>query len=293
MPVLEALRRPRQLRHVHLRPRRAIWFAALVLAAGSLTAALTSVPPASASGVSSPRTGNIRDLPLSYLRAQAKYHYMGYSLTPHRADSVSRSAIPLLSSATDPVYGLDVSAYQGDVDWTTVADDGAGFAYIKATEGTYYTNPYFAQQYVGAYDVGLVRGAYAFAIPNYSSGQAQADYLADNGGAWSADGQTLPGALDIEYDPYVSTDGTNECYGLSQSAMQSWITDFLDEYHADTTRWPVIYSTYDYPAHSARAPVPATPEVAGPVARAGVLRSGATPRCLRRRAVVAVSRPGS
>jgi GH25 family lysozyme M1 (1,4-beta-N-acetylmuramidase) len=216
------------------------------MAAGSLTIALTGVAPASASGAPSASAHNIRNLPLSYLRAQAKYHYMGYSLARHRADSVSRAAVPLLSSATDPVYGPDVSAYQGDVNWSAVSSDGAGFAYIKATEGTYYVNPYFAQQYIGSYDVGLVRGAYAFAIPNYSSGQSQADYLAHNGGAWSADGHTLPGALDIEYDPYTSTDGTNECYGLSQSAMRSWINAFLDEYHADTTRWPVIYSTFDW-----------------------------------------------
>ena len=82
------------------------------------------------------------------------------------------------------------------------------------------------------------RGAYHFALPNVAGGAAQASYFVANGGGWSADGRTLPGALDIEYNPYGA-----ECYGLSHSAMVSWITSFVDAYQALTTRWPIIYTT--------------------------------------------------
>ena len=61
-----------------------------------------------------------------------------------------------------------------------------------------YTNPYFEQQYDGAYNAGLIRGAYHFAVPSGPSGGDQANYFVSNGGGWSGDGQTLPGALDIE-----------------------------------------------------------------------------------------------
>jgi GH25 family lysozyme M1 (1,4-beta-N-acetylmuramidase) len=137
--------------------------------------------------------------------------------------------------------GLDVSSHQGNVNWSSVKSNGARFAYVKATEGTSYQNPYFAQQYVGSYDVGLIRGAYHFATPNTSSGASQADYFAAHGGAWSRDDQTLPGALDIEYNPYGAT-----CYGLSQASMRSWIHAFVNEYHAKTGRWAVIYTTLDW-----------------------------------------------
>ena len=80
----------------------------------------------------------------------------------------------------------------GQLNWARVAPY-IDFAYIKATEGTYYTNPYFYNQYVGSYNYGVIRGAYHFAIPNNSSGTAQADYFIDHGGGWSADGKTLPG----------------------------------------------------------------------------------------------------
>ncbi len=162
--------------------------------------------------------------------------YMGWSLRsqgPLAARGAARS--------TSRPQGLDVSSYQGDVDWTTVKADGAQFSYVKATEGTYYTNPYFTEQYNGSYGEGIIRGSYHFAIPNGGSGASQANYFLAHGGGWSADGMTLPGALDIEYNPYGA-----ECYGLSQSAMVSWIKSFVYRYHRVSTRWPVIYSTADW-----------------------------------------------
>ncbi|WP_414635951.1 lysozyme [Amycolatopsis sp.] len=142
-------------------------------------------------------------------------------------------------SAQATVPGMDVSGYQGNVDWSSYWSQGYKFAYVKASEGTYYTNPYFAQQYNGSYNVGMIRGAYHFAVPSDSSGATQANYFLANGGGWSADGKTLPGALDMEYNPY---DG-GTCYGLSQSAMTAWIKDFSDTYHGRTGKWPTIYTS--------------------------------------------------
>ena len=148
------------------------------------------------------------------------------------------------SAGATPANGMignDVSSRQGGgVDWGRTSARGAQFAFVKATEGSYYTNPDFATDFSGTHAAGMVRGAYAFAIPSRSSGADQADYFVSNGGAWSADGHTLPGALDIEYNPY----GKDWCYGLSQNAMVSWIRDFLNEYHARTGRWAIVYTTY-------------------------------------------------
>lgn len=148
-----------------------------------------------------------------------------------------RPLVPLVTRTP----GLDVSAYQGNVDWASAWNNGGRFAYVKATESTTYTNPYFTQQYNGSYNAGMIRGAYHFATPDTSGGAAQADYFVGHGGGWSADGRTLPPALDIEYNPYGS-----ECYGLSQSAMVGWIAAFGDEVHARTGRYPVIYTTTNW-----------------------------------------------
>ena len=68
------------------------------------------------------------------------------------------------------------------MDWPSWYTEGRRFAYVKATEGTGYQNPYFSQQYGGSYDVGMIRGAYHFATPDTSTGAAQADYVATHGG---------------------------------------------------------------------------------------------------------------
>ncbi|MEU7874780.1 GH25 family lysozyme [Dactylosporangium sp. NPDC049140] len=146
------------------------------------------------------------------------------------------------AAATTSLRGLDVSGYQGNVDWPAVAAGGASFAYIKATESTGHVNGYFGQQYNGAASAGLIRGAYHFAHPDASSGSAQADFFVDHGGGWTADGRTLPGALDIEYNP--GSGGT--CYGLGRTAMIGWIASFTARYRSRTGRSPVIYTTTDW-----------------------------------------------
>ena len=130
------------------------------------------------------------------------------------------------------VLGIDVSSYQGVVDWASFTKVKRSFAYVKATEGSSYRNPYYASQYGGAKTAGMFAGAYHFANPSGKSGKTQATYFAKYGGAWRNDGKTLPGVLDIEYNPY----GGNMCYGLSKTKMVAWITDFLTTYKKLTTR---------------------------------------------------------
>jgi GH25 family lysozyme M1 (1,4-beta-N-acetylmuramidase) len=148
---------------------------------------------------------------------------------------------PAPRPATTSLDGVDVSSYQRTVNWGSLWNKGVRFAYVKATEGNYYRNPYYTQQYNGSSNVGMIRGAYHFATPNDSSGTNQANYFVDRGGKWLRDGKTLPGVLDIEYNPYGSS-----CYGKSQTAMVSWIRDFTRTYKARTGRNAVIYTTTDW-----------------------------------------------
>ncbi|MPY98685.1 MAG: lysozyme [Actinophytocola sp.] len=142
------------------------------------------------------------------------------------------------------VRGIDVSGWQKNVNWQYWWRKGKRFAYVKATEGTGYRNPYFPQQYNGSRNVGMIRGAYHFALPNRSSGAAQAVYFTTHGGGWTRDGKTLPGALDLEWNPYGPA-----CYGKSKAGMRSWIRSFHDTYRARTGRWPVIYTSTSWWNH--------------------------------------------
>jgi GH25 family lysozyme M1 (1,4-beta-N-acetylmuramidase) len=160
----------------------------------------------------------------------AAAHFHGPAVRPAAAWVNTVSRLP----------GIDVSSYQGNINWSAVCPH-IDFVYAKATEGTYYTNPYFYNQYEGPYNCGVIRGAYHFAIPDNSSGKAQADYFIAHGGGWSSDGKTLPGALDIEYNPYGQV-----CYNLSRSAMVSWIHAFVNEYAYREHAYPVIYTTTNW-----------------------------------------------
>lgn len=173
--------------------------------------------------------------------------------TGHRAASTLRDPRGTWaghSSYLDPAFasrpatgvaGMDVSDHQPDVDWGKAWADGARFAYVKATEGTNYRSEKFAQQYDGSRATGMIRGAYHVALPDRSTGAAQAQYFVDNGGGWTPGSRTLPGILDIEHNPYGEP-----CYGMNPSQMSRWLADFSDTYRQRTGRFPGIYTTTNW-----------------------------------------------
>jgi GH25 family lysozyme M1 (1,4-beta-N-acetylmuramidase) len=201
-------------------------------AAVTLGLLLASIGPAQASSTSDQPTPTARQHGIT----KAGEAYMGWL-----QNTTTTAAAPTDMGTAAVVEGIDVSSHQGNVNWSYWWGQGKRFAYVKATEGTSYRNPYFAQQYNGSYNIGMIRGAYHFALPNSSSGATQANYFASNGGGWSRDGKTLPGALDIEYNPYGAT-----CYGKTQAGMVSWIRDFLTTYKSRTGRDAVIYTNLDW-----------------------------------------------
>lgn len=163
---------------------------------------------------------------------------MGWSLEQEQQNQ-PRTYSSQTAQAPAGVPGIDVSNYQPDLNWQQQWNAGIRFAYIKATEGDYYESPVFNEQYSGSYDQGMIRGAYHFGNPDVDTAAGQARFFVDNGGGWSSDGQTLPGVLDIEYDPYGDDD---KCYGQSAGQLVNWIEEFVDTYEQLTGRAAVIYS---------------------------------------------------
>ena len=133
--------------------------------------------------------------------------------------------------------GVDVSRYQETVDWQGLAQSGHAFVFVKATEGSSHRSPTHDDQRADARAAGLVQGAYHYARPGQSSGTLQARFFHSGGGSWTADGLTLPGALDLEF----AEDGP-QCHGLDQAEMRSWLREFSDEYRRLSGRIPVIYT---------------------------------------------------
>ncbi|MGN6473032.1 MAG: GH25 family lysozyme, partial [Mycobacteriales bacterium] len=106
-------------------------------------------------------------------------------------------------------------------------------AFVKASESTTYTNPFFADDYAGIQAAGLVRGAYHFARPAYpvaSTANAQASYFAKLIGDVNATA-TLPPVLDLEVTG-----------GLPRADLVTWAQIFLYKLRALTGRTPMLYT---------------------------------------------------
>ncbi|MEO7060967.1 MAG: GH25 family lysozyme [Lapillicoccus sp.] len=160
-----------------------------------------------------------------------------------------RVLVPLLAllfvvtaaaSASARIDGPDVSSYQHptgvSVDWATAhGAGGADFAFVKATEGTGYTNPYFAKDYQALAGLKMVRGAYHFARPSTATGSAaaQARTFVSVAGTFSQHGE-LPPVLDLEVSG-----------GLSSTALIAWTKSYVAEILRLTGRTTMIYT---YPA---------------------------------------------
>lgn len=69
------------------------------------------------------------------------------------------------SGKVNPLYGIDVSNWQGSVDWAGHADSGVAFAFAKATEGGTFTDRFFRRNWTGMRESWIVCGAYHFARP--------------------------------------------------------------------------------------------------------------------------------
>src|SRR5690606_5867024 len=61
-----------------------------------------------------------------------------------------------------PVHGIDISKWQGDIDWHAVRASGVAFAFIKATEGADHADERFAENWAAARRAGVPRGAYHY-----------------------------------------------------------------------------------------------------------------------------------
>lgn len=130
------------------------------------------------------------------------------------------------------IHGIDVSRYQSTIAWgevqrMNVRNIRLGFAFIKATEGTNLTDPYFKRNWKKAKEAGVVRGAYHFFNPR-RDGKSQADYFAKQVRLESGD---LPPVLDIER-------GWNVPVQQLQAELRKW----LDAMEAAYGVKPIIYT---------------------------------------------------
>ncbi len=93
-----------------------------------------------------------------------------------------------------PVRGIDISAHNGDINFTRLSDAGVAFAYVKATEGTDFIDRNYVRNVAGLKRAGIPSGAYHF-FRFDTDGEMQAwNFLR----ALRGRGFQLPPAIDLE-----------------------------------------------------------------------------------------------
>lgn len=135
----------------------------------------------------------------------------------------------MLASTLAYADGIDVSHWQGTINWSKVKAAGMQFAFMKATESTTYTDTQLATNWAGVQAAGLYRGAYHFARPKVGTAPAQAKYFVSKVGSFQGAG-TLPPVLDLEASG-----------GLGVTALRSWTATWLETVEQLTGRTPIIY----------------------------------------------------
>jgi lysozyme len=152
-----------------------------------------------------------------------------------------RDAKPINFGKASPknyaVHGVDVSRWQGNIDWQTLKSQGANFVYIKATDGGDHLDPMFRKNWRAAERAGLKRGAYHFFYWCRVASE-QAEWFIRN--VPRVEG-ALPPVIDVEWN------GQSSCKRRpSRAKVLEKMKVFMDRLEAHYGQRPIIYTAPDF-----------------------------------------------
>lgn len=151
----------------------------------------------------------------------------------HNLDPSLDNTTPKLDKNFQPhSLGIDVSHYQGDINWSTVERSGINFAYVKATGGETYKDPKFDKNWYLIRTTKVHRGAYHFFFA-HDNPKTQAEHFLKTIGELRE--YDLPPMLDIEVSDHKS-------YKIVEERALIW----LQEVEKATKRIPIIYTNSSF-----------------------------------------------
>ncbi|MCC8023505.1 MAG: LysM peptidoglycan-binding domain-containing protein, partial [Clostridiales bacterium] len=142
------------------------------------------------------------------------------------------ACIPVFAwgASSDTIYaGIDVSHYQGSIDFDAVADDGIEIVYIKSSEGTQTVDSRYETNYTNAKAAGLKVGFYHYVTArSVSAAQSQAKFF-------------VSVVADLDYDCKLAMDF--ESFGsLSDSEINRIALPFMETLVEETGEEAIVYS---------------------------------------------------
>ena len=165
-------------------------------------------------------------------------------------DLVSTASVPPRFEDKDPqdfgtrtphrhqVHGIDVSKWNGDVDWVKVRKSGVSFVFIKATEGKDRVDSRFKEYWRKAAAAGIPHAPYHFYY-FCSTADDQADWFIRNVPKASV---RLPPVLDVEWNPSSPTCKLRP----DKATVKAEMKRFMDRLEAHYGKRPIIYTSVDF-----------------------------------------------
>ena len=154
------------------------------------------------------------------------------SLTKDERKIADLRIYEIVSRHKDKVFGIDVSHYQGKIDWEKVQDNNAdfplGFVFVRATAGKGKLDSEYKNNWKGAKASGYLLGAYHYYRPDENSVK-QADNFIKNVKLSKGD---LPPVLDVEKIP------DKQSLDSLKSGLKRWLVKVEKHYGVK----PIIYS---------------------------------------------------
>lgn len=132
-----------------------------------------------------------------------------------------------------PVRGVDVSNYQGEIDWNVLSSQNIDFAFIKATEGSSFIDESFNTNLQNALKTNLKVGVYHF-FSFDSSGENQADNFIN---AVPKNERMLPPVIDVEFY------GNKNKNPPDKSTVYTQLNTMIQRIKAYYNKKPIIYAT--------------------------------------------------
>ncbi len=151
-------------------------------------------------------------------------------------------------------YGIDVSHWQGTINWPQVAAAGYEFAWTKATEspfywdtrtcaGSWYQDNTLAYNMTNARSAGILIGCYHFCHPQCYTATYEATGFVSRAGAYITAGYFRP-VLDLE-------DGSS----MTTTALSTWVNAWLDSVESQTGVEPFLYTNTNYATYELNSTV--------------------------------------
>ena len=137
------------------------------------------------------------------------------------------------SKQTYPVRGVDVSHYQGEIDWEILSSQNVDFAFIKATEGSTFTDGCFPYNFSRARACDIAVGAYHF-FSFDSPGESQADHFIRTVIPFAG---MLPPVIDLEFY------GAHAGNPPDSTAVRAELDAMLSALEAHYGLKPILYAT--------------------------------------------------